>query len=164
MNLYNKQFYTKTIIKWSSTTYNYPTFLVHLIYQEMSFSHQSNNKPYILLLIIVSKRSISKLTSLKFYPFRLHIKLRIWSFHQMGWCWLLLIRLDMQLFSILKGILQSLSSISKVLLSLHSSVPMVSYLPLHNSMVLSFTDRHVSIVHFNPSSWSKNTKIVTPPT
>ena len=130
----------------------------------MFYSHLSNNKPYILLLIIVSKRSISKLTSLKSCHFRPHIKLHIWSYRPMGLSWLLLIRLAMLLFSIWKGILQLLSSISRVLLSLLSSVLMVSYLPLHNSMDSSCTDHHACIVHFNPSSWSKSTKIVIPPT
>ena len=130
----------------------------------MFFSHQLNNKPYILLLIIVLKRSILKLISLKFCHFRLHIKLHIWSYRPMGLCWLLLIRLAMLLFSILKGILQLLSSISRVLLSMLNSVLMVSYLPLHNSTDSSFTDHHAFIVHLNLSSWSKSTKIVTPPT
>lgn len=136
--------------------------MVHLTYQVMYSSHLPNNKLYTLLLITLSKKSISKLTSQRLYPLRPHIKLHIWLFHLMGLSWLLLIRLVMLLFSISKDTSLLLSSISRVLLSLRSSVLMESYSPLHNNMASLSTDHHVYIVHSNPLSLLKSTKIVTP--
>lgn len=109
--------------KWSSTISKYLTFLVLLIYPETFSFHPLNNKLSTLRSITLSKKSISKLMSLRSFLLRHHIRSRIWLYRPMALSSSPLIRQVTLLFSISKATLLSLSLTSKLLSSRHSLVP-----------------------------------------